>query len=64
MIKKIDLSGKWHLFLDENMKDEKDYKDFIILPNTTSNARKGTPNPACETGFLTDAYKFEGNAWF
>ena len=64
MINKINLSGQWKLFLDENMKCSKNYNDSIILPNTTSNAGKGQPNPAREDGFLTDAFKFEGNAWF
>lgn len=67
MIAKIDLSGEWQLFLDENMKltySEIIYNDTMNLPGTTSFYQKGKKNPARETGFLTDAYKFEGNAWF
>ena len=67
MLNKTDLSGVWELFLDENMKEEIGgfrYNDTITLPNSTSNAGKGAPNPERETGYLTDAYKFEGNAWF
>lgn len=67
MIGLIDLSGEWSLSLDENMKltqSEVVYDDSINLPSTTSFAKKGKENTARETGFLTDAYKFEGNAWF
>ncbi len=67
MLGLIDLSGEWSLCLDENMKLELgqiNYNDCINLPSTTSFAKKGVENTARETGFLTDAYKFEGNAWF
>ena len=65
MISKIDLSGEWKLHLDKELKNEyPQFEDSIILPNTISNARKGEYNPRRETGFLTDTYLFEGNAWF
>ena len=67
MISKIDLSGEWQLLLDENMKlnlAEICYNDTISLPSTTSFSKKGKKNDRRETGFLTDEYKFEGNAWY
>lgn len=65
MIRKIDLSGVWQLAMDKSCCAEMPkFSDSIYLPNTTSNARKGEPNPERETGFLTDTYKFEGFAWF
>ncbi|MBR6337689.1 MAG: beta-glucuronidase [Ruminococcus sp.] len=67
MIKTIDISGEWQLFLDKSAKAKIEkirFDDIITLPSTTSYAKKGKPNPARETGFLTDAYKFEGSAWF
>lgn len=67
MIAKTDLSGNWSLHLDESRKEVREkicYDDCISLPSTTSFSKKGKPNPARETGFLTDEYKFEGNAWF
>lgn len=65
MINKIDLCGAWELALDYDCKGENiQYSEYINLPNTTSNARKGKPNNKRETGYLTDTYKFEGWAWF
>lgn len=67
MINTIDLSGIWQLFLDENMKlkiTDICYNDTIPLPSTTSFSKKGVKNEKRETGFLTDEYKFEGNAWY
>lgn len=65
MIKAIDLSGVWKLFMDKERKITNPvYDDEITLPDTTSNARKGELNPERPDGYLTDIYKFEGNAWF
>ena len=67
MIRKTDLSGLYKLFLDGEMSGQAGkipYNDEIALPGTTSFAQKGAPNEKRETGFLTDAYKFEGSAWF
>ena len=65
MIWKIDLSGDWELSLDPECKGEDlRYYENIKLPNTTSNARKGKPNEARDTGYLTDTYSFSGWAWF
>lgn len=67
MIKAVDISGEWELFLDKTCKNTQNnirYNDTITLPSTTSFAKKGERNPERETGFLTDEYKFEGAAWF
>lgn len=70
MIHKIDLSGQWGFTLDEEMCGEaKSFystkaEDTIYLPGTTSLSGKGSPNPKAESGFLTDAYAYEGCAWY
>lgn len=63
---KIDLSGQWQVMLDAEKQESlpKEYPETMTLPGTTSAAGLGTPNPAKETGYLTDAYRFEGAAWF
>ncbi|MFR6588079.1 MAG: hypothetical protein ACLUSL_10055 [Ruminococcus sp.] len=62
MIARYDLSGVWELSLAQMAGKQVPaaFDDTISLPGTTSLAKKGTPNPARETGFLTDAYAFEG----
>ena len=65
MISKTMLNGTWKLSLDYDCNGENiQYDENINLPDTISNARKGKPNDARETGYLTDTYKFEGWAWF
>ncbi len=66
MIHYYDLSGVWELSLAQMAQGAycNTFDDTITLPGTTSLARKGVPNPKRETGFLTDAYAFEGQAWF
>lgn len=65
MINRLDLRGEWKLCLDKDCKGAiPAFNDTIVLPNTTSNAKKGEYNSERETGFLTDTYKFEGHAWF
>ena len=66
MIEHYDLSGIWELSLAQMQQGccPTAFEDTMSLPGTTSLARKGTPNPKRETGFLTDAYAFEGQAWF
>lgn len=66
MISYYDLSGVWDLSMAQMAGNAQPaaYHDTITLPGTTSLAKKGTPNPTRETGFLTDAYAFEGQAWF
>ena len=65
-MQKIDLSGLWQVYLDEDKRDALPavYPDAMTLPGTTSAAGLGKENPARETYFLTDAHKFLGYAWF
>lgn len=69
-MKTLDISGIWQCRLDAEKEgvdagfEKGGYDDIITLPGTTSMAKKGEPNPARETGFLTDAYAFEGYVWF
>ena len=63
----IDLSGSWEFKLDEEklgLKEQVVFDDTITLPGTTSLAKKGRPNRARETYFLTEVHKFEGYAWY
>lgn len=70
MIKKINLSGKWGFRSDEEKSGiEKEYfiqqgNDKINLPSTTSLSGKGRVNSSAATGYLTEAYSYEGYAWF
>ena len=67
---KINLHGEWNFQLDGEKSGiskelfKKGLNDTIILPTTTSEAKKGEINTDMEVGFLTDLYKFEGYAWF
>lgn len=67
---KINLHGEWNFQLDGEKVGvstelfKKDLNDTIILPTTTSEAKKGEINTEKEVGFLTDLYRFEGYAWF
>lgn len=63
---KIDLSGQWQVKLDAEKQETmpQAYPETMMLPGTTSVAGLGMPNPAKETGCLTDAYRFEGAVWF
>lgn len=63
---KIDLSGQWRVKLDAEKQETmpQAYPETMKLPGTTSAAGLGMPNLAKETGCLTDAYRFEGAAWF
>lgn len=63
---KIDLSGQWQVKLDAEKQETmpQAYPETMMLPGTTSAAGFGMPNPAKETGCLTDAYRFEGTVWF
>lgn len=63
---KIDLSGQWQVKLDAEKQEimPQAYPETMMLPGTTSAAGLGMPNPAKETGCLTDAYRFEGAVWF
>lgn len=66
----IPLDGVWE-FLDDQQKrftgfppKAEDFNDTITLPGTTAQAKKGIPNENRETGYLTEVYPYEGNAWF
>lgn len=60
----IDLSGSWD-FRFVNGKDmSENFIDTIVLPDTTSHAKKGSVNEESEVGCLTDTYRFEGEAAF
>uniref|UniRef100_UPI0018AB987B sugar-binding domain-containing protein n=1 Tax=Clostridium sp. D53t1_180928_C8 TaxID=2787101 RepID=UPI0018AB987B len=67
---KINLHGEWNFQLDGEKLGvrkelfKKDLIDTIILPTTTSEAKKGKINTDNEVEFLTDLYRFEGYAWF
>ena len=63
---KIDLNGQWQVKLDAEKQETmpQAYPETMMLPGTTSAAGLGMPNPAKETGCLTDAYRFEGAVWF
>lgn len=70
-MKKINLSGKWLLKLDEQklgiskkFYENCNFDDFINLPGTVSEQQKSPKTQERATGFLTDSYKFEGWAWF
>lgn len=65
MLNRIDLSGTWRLLLDEKKEGlKRPFTDEIMLPGTTSHAKKGRKNEKAETGCLTDEYLFEGYAWY
>lgn len=70
MLYKIDLSGEWGFRPDEEKKGllSQYYllggTDKITLPSTVSLSKLGRPNPKSETGFLTDAYAYEGYGWY
>ncbi len=65
-----DLSGDWAFRLDNERKgmeahyETGSFTDTIHLPGTTSEQKKGAPNPASETGTLTVRYLTEGYAWY
>ena len=63
---KIDLQGKWLVWLDaaKTGVHPVGMPETIRLPGTTSYAGIGPENPERAVGYLTDAHKFEGHAWF
>jgi len=66
MITKIGLEGQWRLRLDSEKtgNEAEPFDDVMTLPGTTSHAGKGPANEEALAGSLTDAFKFEGYAWF
>ncbi|GBG10687.1 beta-glucuronidase [Paenibacillus agaridevorans] len=63
---KIGLEGQWRLRLDPEKtgNEAEPFDDVMTLPGTTSHAGKGPTNEEALAGSLTDAFKFEGYAWF
>lgn len=67
---KVDLSGRWSFCLDKERSGlekgfyKDTFQDYITLPTTVSEAKKGTPNDTINTGFLTDPFLFEGCTWY
>lgn len=66
----ISLAGIWG-FLEDQQKEYVDtpphcdlFRDTILLPGTTAQAKKGKLNNAYDTGYLTELYPYHGNAWF
>lgn len=65
-----DLSGDWAFRLDNERKgmeahyETDSFSDTIHLPGTTSEQKKGAPNPALEAGTLTVRHLTEGYAWY
>lgn len=65
MINSISLSGNWKLHIETECGGiPAAYEDFIDLPDTLSNAKKVPYTDWKADGFLTDAYPYEGYAWF
>lgn len=66
----MNLAGSWKFCLDKEKKGLseqwylKDFEDTIILPTTTSEAKKGEEQQTIEIGCLTDPFLFEGYAWY
>lgn len=70
MIHSLSISGTWQ-FLDDQEEqytgfppEAEAFHDTILLPGTTSLAKKGKENPKRETGHLTEVYPYSGTAWF
>ena len=62
-----DLSGTWQFEMDveqDKSIQQVTFHDIISLPSTTAMAQKGPYNYKRETGYLTELYPFEGNAWY
>lgn len=70
MESKFNLSGAWQFELDKEQVGteqgffKKELNDSILLPTTTSEAKKGLLNKKRETEHLTEVYAFEGDAWY
>lgn len=65
MLSKISLEGEWKLQLEEKRKGlVVPFTDVIMLPGTTSYARKGPKNEEILVGALTDEYRYEGPVWY
>ena len=62
----IDLQGIWELYLDAEKLHTQPPKgnDTIVLPDSTSHAKKGTENLEPDMDHMTDRFYFEGYAWY
>lgn len=66
----IDLSGQWQFSTDDNNVGviekwySKSFTDFIKLPGTLDENKKGTLNKDTTDGHLNRVYKYYGPAWF
>lgn len=67
MLFTLDLSGGWALCCDPApctyTSPPSAYPETMQLPGTTAQQKIGTPNPARETGYLTEVYPFQGQIW-
>ncbi len=67
MLSQLNLAGHWALLCDAApcrcTAPPHTYPDTMLLPGTTAQQQIGTPNAACETGYLTEVYPFEGQIW-
>ncbi|PWD98927.1 sugar-binding domain-containing protein [Marinilabilia rubra] len=68
--KTIDLSGTWAFKLDSNNVGVQEqwfngfFDESVILPGTTDENKKGTPNKKIEVNHLTRKYYYVGKAWY
>jgi hypothetical protein len=58
------LAGEWRFELDKDKRGATSLDDVINLPNTTAAANKGEKGEEKNTGYLTEAYHFEGWSWY
>ncbi|MFT3950568.1 MAG: beta-glucuronidase [Oscillospiraceae bacterium] len=62
------IGGEWQFFMGAQEGGETvlpaAFTDTMMLPGTTSSARKGEKSDKREVGYLTDEYPFEGFVWF
>jgi len=69
-IRYIDLSGKWQMCLDEKNVGisekwyRKELNDFVTLPGTLDENKKGNLNRDTTDGHLNRQYAYYGPAWF
>ncbi|MHB0755952.1 sugar-binding domain-containing protein [Polaribacter sp. M15] len=68
--KTIDLSGKWAFKIDSNNVGVQEkwfntsFKEYVTLPGTTDENKKGNLNDAIEVNHLTRRYMYIGKAWY
>lgn len=65
MLERLELKGLWQVQLDEQKKGMPlAFGDTMVLPGTTSYAKKGAKHDERKVNALTDEYAFEGLVWF